>query len=116
MMSRRKSIRWLGSSFRDLGRLPQKAREEIGDQLRNVQIGLQPVNWKPVKTIGTGVQEIRVRVSRSIFRLVYLAKFSDYICVLHVFQKKSQQTARRDIAIARRRFQALVMERRTEEK
>lgn len=112
-MPRRKSIKWLGSSFRDLGRLPEKVKEEIGDQLHGVQIGLQPVDWKPVKTVGAGVREIRVRVRKDIFRVVYLANISDFVYVLHVFQKKSQQTTKRDIDIAKRRFKSIAAKRRT---
>ena len=54
-----KPIRWLGSSFRDIGKLPVEAREEIGIQLLRVQKGIQPLDWKPMTTIGVGVKEIR---------------------------------------------------------
>jgi len=114
-MSHRKSIRWLGSSFRDLGRLPIQAKRKIGVQLDFLQDGLQPLDWKPMKSIGVGVREIRVRTKNEAFRVVYLAKFSDLVYVLHVFQKKSRQTSRSDIEIARRRFKTIAGWQRTVE-
>ena len=46
------------------------------------------------------------------FRLIYLAKFTEAVYVLHAFQKKSEKTAQADIELARRRFRALIEERR----
>jgi phage-related protein len=48
------------------------------------------------------------------FRVIYVAKFSDAVYVLHAFQKKSQRTARLDIELARSRFRSLMNERRTQ--
>ena len=112
-MLHRRPIKWLGSSFRDLGRLPIEAKEEIGIQLRRVQRGLQPLDWKPMKTVGVGVKEIRIRLRNNIFRAFYLAKYSDLVYVLHVFRKKSEQTNNRDINIARRRYKSIATKRST---
>lgn len=54
-------------------------------------------------SVGRGVAELRVRVGRE-FRVVYVAKFSEAIYVLHAFEKKSQKTAQRDLAIAAERL------------
>ena len=56
--------------------------------------------------VGSGVFEIRVRVGGA-FRLIYIAKFTEGIYVLHVFQKKSQRTAGMDIELARTRLKAV---------
>jgi phage-related protein len=58
-----------------------------------VQQGLAPRDSKPTPSVGLGVAEIRVRDSSSAFRLMYVAKFTEAVDVLHVFQKKSQQAA-----------------------
>jgi phage-related protein len=58
-------------------------------------------------SVGAGVSEIRVRVGGA-FRLFYVAKFSEAIYVLHVFQKKSQQTALLDLQLGRARYQAVI--------
>ena len=114
-MSPRKSIRWLGSSYRELCRLPKGVRRKVGVQLDFLQCGLQPLDWKPMKSIGAGVREIRIRQRNDKFRVVYLAKFSELIYVLHVFQKKTRKTSRTDIDIARRRFKSIPAQRRSEE-
>ena len=60
-----------------------------------------------MKTIGSGVRELRVRDETGAFRLIDTVNICDYIYVLHVFQKKSQATSRRDIEVARARYRIL---------
>lgn len=38
------------------------------------------------------------------FRIIYLATLADRVLVLHAFQKRTQQTAQRDIALAAKRL------------
>ncbi|MGI8766864.1 MAG: type II toxin-antitoxin system RelE/ParE family toxin [Gemmatimonadaceae bacterium] len=61
-------------------------------------------------TVGTGVAEIRVRIGRE-FRVLYVARFTDAVCVLHAFEKKSQKTTRPDLAIAEERLAELLRSR-----
>ncbi len=70
-----------------------------------------PENWKPMKTIGSGVNEIRVRVEGGIFRTLYVATFKEAVYVLHAFQKKTQKTAKADLSLAITRYKALRKER-----
>lgn len=74
--------------------------------MREVQKGLDPGDWKPMKTVGPGVQEIRIREAAGAFRIIYLASVGDRVVVLHAFQKKTQQTSQRDIDLARSRLKA----------
>jgi len=90
---------------------PQLARQRAGRQLARVQDGLEPEDWKPMPSIGIGVSEIRVREGRA-FRLIYVAKFSEAIYVLHAFEKKARKTPKSDIDLARTRFRTLVNERK----
>lgn len=60
--------------------------------------------------VGAGVKEIRVRDEAGIFRVLYFAKFTHAIYVLHCFQKKTEQTSRRDIELAKTRYKDLVKE------
>jgi phage-related protein len=57
--------------------------------------------------IGPGVREIRVRDATGAFRVIYIASFAEAVFVLHAFQKKTQQTSKRDIALAQARFKQL---------
>lgn len=99
-----KRIRWLGTTRDDIRELRQDVRLELGQQLLRVQMGLMPNNFKPIRTVGPGVYEIRVRDADGIARLLYVAKFRDTVCVLHVFVKKSQRTPKSDIDLAKRRY------------
>lgn len=102
-----KSLRFLGSSRRDLQEFPATARREAGFQLDHVQWGVNPGDWKPMKTIGSGVREIRIRDKAGVFRVVYVATFAEAVYVLHAFQKKTQMTSLLDIRLAASRFREL---------
>lgn len=99
-----KPITFLGDSREALRDFPDGSRYRAGVDLRAVQRGLEPDDWKPMKTVGPGVREIRIRDSAGAFRIIYLATLPDRVLVLHAFQKKTQQTARRDIDLAAKRL------------
>lgn len=94
----------MGRSKADLKSFPAAVVDDMGHQLFRVQCGFDPDDWKPMNGIGAGVKEIRVRDASGIFRTVYLATRREAIYVLHCFQKKTQQTARHDIDLARKRL------------
>ena len=96
----------LGSSRRDLQAFPALPRRLVGFQLRRVQQGLDPDDWKPMPTVGTGVREIRIHVGGA-FRVFYVTTRAEAIYVLHAFEKKTRKTAARDLEIGRERFRAL---------
>jgi phage-related protein len=102
-----KPLIWLGSSRRDLRAFPALARRLAGFQLRRVQQGLDPDDWKPMQTVGPGVREIRIHVAGA-RRVFYLATRAEALYVLHAFEKKTQQTSAHDLQIGRDRFTALV--------
>jgi len=56
-----KKISFLGDSLTRLRDFPDDARSESGHQLSEIQNGLDPDDWKPMKTIGPGGREIRIR-------------------------------------------------------
>lgn len=56
--------------------------------------------------IGPDVREIRIYVLGE-WRVIYMAKFADAVYVLHAFQKRSQQTRREDIELARQRYRRI---------
>lgn len=105
-----KPIVFLGSALDDLRAFPQTARGMAGFQLHRVQQGVEPADWKPMKDIGAGVQEIRVRDPDGAFRVIYVTKFADAVYVLHCFQKKSQRTNKQDIELAKTRYKQLLQD------
>ena len=82
-----KRLIWMGSSLADLSAQPAEARRLLGFELREVQQGRAPSDWKPMPSVGAGVVEIRVRAADGAFRVFYVAKFAEAIYVLHAFQK-----------------------------
>lgn len=102
-----KPIEFLGDSLRSLREFPDDAKQDAGYQLDRVQHGLQPDDFKPMPTIGKGVEEIRVRGDTGAYRVIYTARLADAVYVLHAFQKKTQTTSKRDIDLAKQRFALL---------
>jgi phage-related protein len=99
-----KPVVFLGDSLGRVRAFPDRARRDAGFQLDRVQRGLEPDDWKPMTSVGPGVREIRVRDVSGAFRVVYVATFTDAIYVLHAFQKKTQRTSSRDLALASARL------------
>ena len=105
-----KKLFWVGSSLEDLRRFPRGARCDAGHQLHRVQSGLEPVDWKPMQSVGPGVFEIRIHDDGE-YRVFYIAKFSEGIYVLHAFRKKSQETRQSDIDLGKSRLRDVKLQR-----
>lgn len=101
-----KSLCFIGSSQEDLQNFPDEARRLAGYELWQVQMGLEPGDWKPMPAVGAGVKEIRVHVLGE-WRVIYVAKFGDAVYVLHCFRKKTQKTRRADIELAKQRYRVI---------
>lgn len=102
-LAKQKDIVWMGSSLVDLRGFPEPARKAIGINLRAVQSGKEPFDWKPMPSVGWGVREIRVHDSNE-YRVIYITKFKDAVYVLHCFVKKTRKTPLKDIQLARQRL------------
>ena len=110
-----KPLTWIGSSLDDLRQFPQDARRKAGLQIRAIQRGQEPMDFRPMPTVGPGVQEIRIHAEGA-YRVFYVAKFEEVIYVLHAFQKKTQKTAKQDIDIGQRRYRIVQQHRQTRQR
>jgi phage-related protein len=99
-----KPVRFVGSARDDLAAFPKIARTRAGHELFMIQVGRNPDDWKPMSSVGPGACEIRVRDPNGAYRVIYVAKFTDAVYVLHAFQKKTQKTARADLDLAMQRY------------
>jgi phage-related protein len=90
---------------------PEDARHDVGFELENVQHGDLASDFKPMPSIGQGVEEIRIWVASGTYRVIYIARFAEAVYVLHTFQKKTQQTSQSDIELARNRLKDLLIHR-----
>ena len=102
-----KPIYWIGTSKTDIAQFPLDAKRKTGFQLRTIQRGNSPTDFKPISIVGKGVEEIRIKTGEA-YRIFYVARFAEAIYVLHAFQKKTQKTTKRDIEIGKQRYQAMI--------
>jgi phage-related protein len=101
---------FVGSSRRDLKAFPDEVRQDIGQALFEVQLGLHPKAAKPLKSFG-GVLEIRDSHDGDAYRAVYTVRFEEAVYVLHAFQKKSTggiATPQRHLDLIRQRLREAI--------
>jgi phage-related protein len=108
-----KMLVWIGASFEELRDFPPEARRAAGYELRRIQRGSMPTDWKPMPSVGPGVNEIRIHTHVE-HRVMYVAKFEEAVYVLHAFEKRSRQTRDTDLTLARERLKQVEAFRREE--
>lgn len=101
-----KALKFIGSSLDDLRGFPDEARRATGFELRAIQNGFEPTDWKPMRSIGPGIKEIRIHALGE-WRIIYVANLADAVYVLHAYRKKSRKTSRNDIDLARKRYKEI---------
>ena len=74
-----KPVRFLGDSLKCLRDFPEDARHDAGYQLDKVQRGDQPDDFKPMPTIGKGVEELRLTDPSGAYRVIYLARRAEAV-------------------------------------
>jgi phage-related protein len=102
-----KSLKFVGSSRKDLAALPKSVKRAFGQALRQVQRGRTPQNAEAFKQGGAGCMELKESGERATYRTMYVAKFDDAVYVLHSFQKKSKSgiaTPQSEINVVRERY------------
>jgi phage-related protein len=105
-----KLVIWLGDSRETIRGFPNDVRRIAGFQLRRVQRGLEPIDWKPMSSVGLGVQEIRIRTGAE-HRVLYVAKSAEAVYVLHALEKRTRQAPKADPDLARHRLRAVISQR-----
>ena len=107
IMAMYRKVIFLGSSRRDLQAFPEGAKDDLGQMLWDVQNDLEPLDWKPMPSIGQGVRELRVKDASGAYRVIYIVKVAEKVHVLHAFQKKTQKTSKKDIDLAKQRLRLI---------
>jgi phage-related protein len=103
-----------GDSIRALRGFPAGVRQDLGYALYQLQLGQTPPDRKPVRTVGTGVYELREQDAEKWYRVLYVRE-GGTIHVLHCFEKRSNAIEQKDIETARTRLKR-VREANREEK
>lgn len=103
-----KPLAWIGSSKKDLLRLPAPVVDVFGYALYLAQTGKRHPNAKVLSGFGdASVVEVIESRYRGTYRAVYTTRFVRFVAVLHVFQKKSKAgvtTPKVDMAMIRDRL------------
>lgn len=101
-------VAWEGDSLEVLRSFPSTVRGYLGADLRRLQLGEEPLDSRPMKSVGKRVYELRQQDRRGWYRLIYLAKIEDTIYVLHCFEKHSRKTPRRDLELSKMRLKSVM--------
>lgn len=59
---------------------------------------------RPMPNVAHGVHELRVKDRAGQYRLFYFVKHKDSLLVFHFFKKKTQETPKNELKIAKRRL------------
>jgi phage-related protein len=97
-------IAWEGDSKEVISSFPNAAKSNLGFDLRLLQQGQQPTDYRPMSSIGPGVFELRDQDERAWYRVIYLSRVRNVIHVLHCFEKRSRETPMKEINMARQRL------------
>lgn len=106
-----KQLKWMGDTRKRLKDFPDEARREAGEQLWRVQSGKDPVDGRPMSPIGSGAIEIRIHRPHE-HRVIYVATYPEGIYVIHAFEKKTQQTSKRDLERAKANYAEIQQQRK----
>jgi phage-related protein len=100
-------IAWEGNSKEVISSFPDAAKYNLGFDLRLLQQGQQPTDYRPMSSIAPGVFELRDQDERAWYRVIYLSRVRDVIHVLHCFEKRSRETPTKELNTARQRLKAV---------
>lgn len=82
--------------------LPHDTRKIIGDDIKTVQIGW-PIGMPLVRSLEPGLWEVRINLPDGIARVLFTTD-GPIMVLVHGFIKKTRQTPRQDLELARRRM------------
>lgn len=103
-----KTVKWVGSSKKDLCSFPPDVRRNIGYALHFAQAGDKHSSAKPLKGFkGAGVLEVVENFNGDTYRAVYAVRYKGTIYIIHCFQKKSKkgiETPKQEIELIKRRL------------
>lgn len=90
-------------------KFPKEIKLALGKAILSLQIGskLEMPLSRPMKQIGKGVSEIRLKDPTGAYRVFYLTQMKDRIVIFHAFKKKTQKTPQKEIELGKQRFKEL---------
>jgi phage-related protein len=70
------AIAWEGDSKEVISSFPDEVKYNLGFDLRLLQQGQQPTDYRPMSSVGPGVFELRDQDERTWYRVIYLSRVS----------------------------------------
>jgi len=91
---------------------PEDVRREFGKVIFDLQKGekLSMPLSRPMASIASGVEELRVRDRSGAYRVFYYTKLADSVLIFHAFAKKTQKTPPHEMALAQKRLKEMLDE------
>lgn len=103
-----KRLFWISTSREDLKGFPSEVRSEVGHGLYLAQMGDRHIHAKTLSGMGSSkIIELRENDRSGTYRVVYTVEITDFIFVLHAFQKKSKTgiaTPKHDLDLVKKRL------------
>lgn len=103
-------IQPLKQCLKEIEKFPEDVKGDLADALARLDEGhtLSMPLSRPMPSIGKGVHELRFRDRSGIYRVVYFLAGARRIWLLHAFHKKTQQTPKQNIDLAKKRLQEVL--------
>ena len=98
---------WEGNCLEVVRTFSKPVREDLGADIRRLQLGEKPISSRPMPSVGQRVYELRQMDEQGWYRVIYLGKVGNRLHMLHAFTKKSAKTSRHDLQIASSRLKAV---------
>lgn len=105
-----KPVLWHSKARETVRSFPKPARNELGYLIFRLQKGetFGMPHSRPVRSVGPGINELRVRDAAGIYRAFYYISDPFGIMVFHAFKKKTQSIPQRDIKLGKKHFKELL--------
>lgn len=98
---------WEGDCLEVVRTFPKAIREDLGADIRRLQLGVKPISSRPMPSVGQRIYELRQMDDRGWYRVIYLGKVGHRLYMLHAFKKQSAKTSRNDLRVATARLKAV---------
>jgi phage-related protein len=111
-----KDVQWCGDSLEIIRQWPIGVRATIGEDLRRLQKGETPRDWKPFPGLVANAFELRDQDKNGAYRAIYVTIIKSKVVVLHCFKKTTSKTEKGDVNLANKRLKDLLANERKPER
>lgn len=100
----------LSQCKKEIDEFPLQIREELLDAIEDLREGIvlaMPLSRK-MQGMEAGIFELRFKDSFGSYRVIYFVRKKDAIYLVHAFQKKTEKTSQKNIAVTNQRIKRYV--------